>query len=115
VSHVLIADDSAVVRTALEKKLKAAYATVTLAASSAAADAIDVSTIDAALLDLDLGDGSGVELALRLVERRPELRVAFFSSADDVVLRARAEAIGPVFSKPNEVDAAVAWLTRSAS
>jgi DNA-binding response OmpR family regulator len=111
--HVLIADDSPVVRAALEKKLSKAGATITLAASAAEAAAVDPTSIDAALLDLDLGDGSGVDVAIVLRTRRPDLRLAFFSAVDDVGHRERAAALGTVFAKPEGVDEAVAWLTRT--
>jgi DNA-binding NarL/FixJ family response regulator len=63
-----------------------------------------------ALLDLDLGDGDGDDVARALHARRPDLPVAFFSASTSAELVDRARAIGPVFAKPGELDAAVAWV-----
>lgn len=112
--HVLVADDSAVVRTALKKKLASIGATAILCASAAEANAVDAASFDLALLDLDLGDGSGVDVAVRFRARRPRLEVAFLSGVGDSAHRARAAAMGPVFSKPDGVDDAVAWVQHSA-
>lgn len=113
--NVLIADDSPIVRAFLEDKLVAAGATVALASCARDAKLVDTTTIDVALLDLDLGDGSGLEVAAALRARNPALRVAFFSAGCDAGERGRAATVGPVFPKPDGVDAAVAWVTRTAS
>lgn len=113
--NVLIADDSPVVRAFLENKVVAAGATVTLASCAAEAKRVDASAVDVALLDLDLGDGSGLDVAAALRARNPALRVAFFSAGSDAGERGRAAVVGPVFPKPDGVDDAVAWVTRSRS
>lgn len=63
-----------------------------------------------ALLDLDLGDGNGVEVAELLRVHQPTLPVAFFSggAASPVVERARG--IGPIFRKPDELEQAIVWV-----
>jgi CheY-like chemotaxis protein len=105
---ILIADDSPVVLHLLRTKLHAAGAIVMEATSAKDARAIDPDGIDAALLDLDLGDGTGVQVAEALLEQRPDLPLAFFSSETEGLLFLRAAAIAQIFSKEN-ADAAVAW------
>jgi CheY-like chemotaxis protein len=111
----LIADDTATARTALVRALKGRGISCVEAGTAAAAKAVDASSIVCALLDLDLGDGTGVEVARSLLAARPELPVAFFSAgaAQDVLTEARA--IGPVFRKPDDLARAVAWVTGHAS
>lgn len=109
-SRVLVADDSAVVRVTLARRLRAEGRDVLESDSAAAAITVDGATLACALLDLDLGDGWGTDVAERLRGIRPELPVAFFTSesgGSDVVARART--FGPVFAKPDELDRAIAW------
>lgn len=71
--------------------------------------ALDASAAVAALLDLDLGDGSGIDLAHFLRQASPALPIAFFTAGSDADAISRAKLLGPVFSKPEQLDAAVAW------
>ena len=75
----------------------------------ASGQALSTSGVGAALLDLDLGDGSGIDLAHFLRKAAPGLPIAFFTSGGDADAIARAKRLGPVFAKPGELDAAVAW------
>jgi hypothetical protein len=63
-----------------------------------------------ALLDLDLGDGNGVDVAEFLQIHQPNLPIAFFSGGASPAVMTRARALGPVFRKPDELDEAVAWV-----
>jgi CheY-like chemotaxis protein len=105
---ILIVDDSPVVLQLLRTKLHAAGAIVIEASSTSDACAIDPDGIDAALLDLDLGDGTGVHVAETLLAQRADLPVAFFSSETEGPLFMQATSIAEVFSKEN-ADDAVAW------
>ncbi len=67
-----------------------------------------------ALLDLDLGDGDGADVAARLRATNGALPIAFFTSERGTEAVARAAAIGPVFAKPDDLDAAVDWIRRAA-
>lgn len=110
--RVLIADDSAVARLALVRRVKAAGFEVVEHDSCASAVSVDASTLCCALLDYDLGDGSGVDVAAHLRERRASLPIAFFTSTPgDAALQAAG--LGPVFAKPSELDAAVAWIEQN--
>ena len=109
VRRVLIVDDSAVARLTLKKRIEARGLQVETKESVADCEAVDASTYDAALLDFDLADGTGADVAERLRETSPGLPIAFFTASDDAEALSAAESIGPVFKKP-ELDRAVDWL-----
>ncbi|MBX3204111.1 MAG: response regulator [Labilithrix sp.] len=110
--RVLIADDSAVARVTVARRVRAAGLEVVEHDSVAAASTVDASTLTCALLDFDLGDGFGVDVAARLRAAEATLPIAFFTSTNKDELDARAEAFGPVFAKPDELDAAIDWVER---
>lgn len=106
--RILVADDSAVIRTVLSRALAVTGADVVGADSAAAAIRRASESFDRAILDLDLGDGTGVDVARALREQAPSLPLAFFTGEREGALVASARRLGPVFAKPN-VDAVVAW------
>lgn len=109
-SRVLVADDSGVVRALVVRRVRAEGHEVVEGDSAESASAVDAATLACALLDLDLGDGWGTDVAERLRAARPNLPIAFFTSelASDAVERAKT--FGPVFTKPGDLDRAIAWL-----
>jgi CheY-like chemotaxis protein len=107
-AKVLVADDSPVARHLLGSKLRAEGLDVVEATNAKDAAAVDPSSIDAALLDLDLGDGDGVTVAEALRAKRSDLPLAFFSSETNGPIFFRASALSIVFSKDRATDA-VAW------
>lgn len=109
-ARVLIADDSAVARLTLVREVRAAGIEVVEHESARTASAVDARDLACALLDLELGDGDGTDVASCLRSACAELPVAFFSSATEGELLVRARAIGPVFAKPQELGDAVAWV-----
>ncbi|MBS2020417.1 MAG: response regulator [Deltaproteobacteria bacterium] len=109
---VLIADDSPVVRVSVVRRVRAAGLDVVEEASAAGASAVDATSLSCALLDLDLGDGDGTEVAERLRASEGELPIAFFSSTRTPEILARASTFGPVFAKPDELDQAIDWISR---
>ncbi len=109
--RVLIADDSAVARVTVARRVRAAGFEVIERDSCASASSVDASTIACALLDFDLGDGFGVDVAARLRAEQGELPIAFFTSSDRDAVE-QASAFGPVFAKPDELDAAIDWIER---
>lgn len=110
VKRVLIADDSPVARAAIARRVRATGREVVERESLASASGVDPRTIACALLDFDLGDGSGLDLAARLRATRRELPIAFFTSTSDASAHDRATPFGPVFLKPDELEIAVAWI-----
>jgi CheY-like chemotaxis protein len=115
----LLCDDSPLVRLTVARRLRAEGLRVVERAS--AADAIapptDPDPPACALLDVDLGDADGtdgIDVARALRVRHPQLPVAFFTGTTTPAARARAAELGPVFRKPDDLDAAVAWVVAHA-
>lgn len=112
--RVLVADDSAVARLALVRRVRAAGCEVVEGDSLRGALLVDATTLACALLDLDLGDGWGTDVAERLRAASAGLPVAFFTGGAPADALDRARALGPVFAKPEELDGAVAWVLAAA-
>ena len=106
--RILIADDSAVVRLTVGRRLRAAGHEVVECASFAEASVVELRDLRCALLDFDLGDGQGIDVAPRLA--LAGIPVAFFTS-EEAPAREDARKLGPVFGKPDDLDAAIAWAT----
>jgi CheY-like chemotaxis protein len=110
--YVLIADDSAVARVSVARRVRAEGIEVVEQDSAAGASSIDTADLACALLDIDLGDGFGTEVAERLREGLDTLPIAFFSSTSTPEVLARAATFGPVFAKPEQLDQAIDWVRR---
>ena len=108
--RVLVADDSPLVRAAVVRRVREAGRDVVEADSVASARNVDASALACALLDLDLGDGWGTDVAERLRASASELPIAFFTSEQGGERVERAKTYGPVFAKPEEIDGAIAWV-----
>jgi CheY-like chemotaxis protein len=108
---ILLVDDSPVTLRVLADRLTRAGLGVREEPSAAAARAVDPGALSCAVLDIELPDGCGTELAAELRARSPSLPVAFFTSSEPGTAIDRARAHGPVFSKP-DLDALIAWVTR---
>lgn len=119
VAYVLVCDDSPLVRLTVARRLRAGGLRVVerASASDAMAAPLDPHPPACALLDVDLGDADGrdgIDLARALRARHPELPVAFFTGTTTPGAEARATALGPVFRKPDDLEAAVAWAVAHA-
>ena len=110
--RVLIADDSAVARVSVARRVRAEGIEVEERDSAASASLVDTVDLACALLDLELGDGLGTEVAERLREGRGALPIAFFTSTLAGEVLARAKTFGPVFAKPDQLDQAIDWVRR---
>ncbi|HEX3770461.1 MAG TPA: response regulator [Polyangiaceae bacterium] len=108
---VLLVDDSAVARRLLARRLEADGFRVCEAPSMAAARKVDVSSLGCAILDLELTDGDGTDLARSLRELRPALPIAFFTGGSAPSLVEGARSRGPVFLKP-DLAPLLAWVKR---
>lgn len=106
---ILFVDDSPLARAVAERALGAQGLDVHALGSTSEAEAIDPSQLSAAILDLELGDGNGADLAARLRAVAPDLPIAFLTAAPSSRLVESAARFGPVFSKGNEVDEAMRW------
>lgn len=113
-ARVLYVDDSPVARAVVVRMLEARGCSVVVAASLEQAASVDTSNIDVALLDLEVGHESGADLAASLRVERPDLAVAFLTSATDGGPLERARALGPVFEKPGGLERAVDWVAGQA-
>ena len=110
----LIADDTAIARSAVIRRLVSEGVPCVEATSAASASVVDPASLSCALLDLDLGDGNGVDVAVALRGRCPELPIAFFTAGTSSDVMSRATALAPVFGKPDDLDRAIAWVKASA-
>ena len=110
---VLIVDDSPVARVTLRKRIEAVGMQVETKESVADCGAVDGRAYDAALLDFDLGDGTGADIAVRLRQSAPDIPIAFFTASEDGPAMDALRALGPVFTKP-ELDRAIEWVSRNA-
>jgi CheY-like chemotaxis protein len=112
---VLFVDDSEVARAAAERGLREHGIDVVILASSRDAATIDGTKFAAALLDIDLGDGLGTDLARKLRDAAPLLPIAFLTASATASLVDSAETLGPVFSKSRGVEEAISWVARVVS
>ncbi len=111
---ILFVDDSAVARVAVKRRLVALGLEVVTFGSASEAREADGAAFSAALLDIELGDGYGTELAARLREGAPGLPIAFLTAGGPEEILAAAALLGPVFSKMSELDDAVRWIDEAA-
>ena len=112
--RVLIVDDSAVARLTVARRVRAAGFDVVEHDSCASASGVDARALACALLDFDLGDGFGVDVAARLRSETNALPIAFFTSSKEPSVVAKTAPFGPVFAKPDELEDAVAWVSAAA-
>jgi CheY-like chemotaxis protein len=113
-SPILFVDDSAVARLAVKRRLVDHGLEVVTFASATEASAISGSDFAAALLDIELGDGFGPDVAARLREGAPGLPIAFLTAGGPPPTLDAAARLGPVFSKASEVEDAVRWIVEAA-
>ena len=97
---VLLVDDSAVARRVLARRLEAEGFQVSEASSMAAARKVDFASLGCAIVDLELPDGDGTDLARTLLERRPNLPIAFFTLGTAPSLVEGPARAGPSSSSP---------------
>lgn len=109
---VLIVDDSAVARRVLARRLETEGFQVREASSLATARKVNLATLGCAIVDLELADGDGTDLARTFLEKRPGLPVAFFTQGSAPSLLEGARSRGQVFLKP-DLNPVVAWVRRS--
>jgi len=109
---VLLVDDSAVARRVLARRLEIDGFRVCEASSLATARKVDLASLGCAILDLELADGDGTDLARTLLEKRPSLPIAFFTMGTAPSLVEGARSRGPVFIKP-DFNPVVLWVKRT--
>ncbi|MFC9361655.1 response regulator [Rhodococcus sp. NPDC057014] len=112
--RVAVVDDHPVFRLGMVALLSTLDGMEVAVQASSVAEALDVvdGDVDVVLMDLELGDGSGVDATRRLVERHPALRVLVVTMHEDdesLVASVRAGARGYLVkgADPGEVERAV--------
>jgi DNA-binding response OmpR family regulator len=108
--RVLFVDDSPLARAKTGKLIVEKGIDVTVCSSLEEAKKVDTSSISAALLDLEIGDATGADLAGALRTTQPALPIAFLTATSSGDLYERARAFGPVFDKLSELEKAIGWL-----
>jgi DNA-binding response OmpR family regulator len=109
-SSVLFVDDSELARVAAQRKLSELGIDVITLGSSREATSIDATRFAAALLDIDLGDGWGTDVAQKLRDLAPGLPIAFLTGGTSPQQVDVAQSLGPVFSKSEDPEAAFSWI-----
>ena len=109
-ARVLVVDDSPLARAAASKLVGDSGFEVLTASSVEEATVLDALDLAAAVLDIEIGSGSGIDLAARLRAKRPTLPVAFLSASSDIALRGRAAELGPVFDKTQGLEGLETWV-----
>jgi DNA-binding response OmpR family regulator len=107
--RLLVVEDDVTVARALSRTLARAGFSVACARSCGAARAL-VQSFDFAILDLDLPDGNGVNLARVLMSSGKVPTVLFFTSCTDSALLARAGRMGAIVMKSLGSSPVLAWL-----
>jgi len=105
VGRVLIVDDYPPLANVLAIGLRRRGHQVTSVGSKLRAErALEESTYDCAVLDMDLPDGSGLELARTVLQGQRVLSVVFFSANDEHEVMQQALQFGPLVSKSSGLD-----------
>ena len=112
--RLLVVEDDVTVSRALSRTLARRGFSVAIARSCTAARAL-AQPFDFAILDLDLPDGNGVDLARELLGSGRVPSVLFFSGTSDAALLARARRIGSVVMKASGTSEILALLAQDAS
>ncbi len=102
-TRALIVDDDPVVARAIARRLLREGHTVSLAQTCRGARASGPG-FEVAILDLDLPDGSGVDLADELLRLGAVRGVVFYTGSLDAALRDRALGFGTVVDKTCELE-----------
>lgn len=104
---VLVEDDPELARTV--ERVLARYGHVTTVASTVAAANALTGSFDCGILDIDLPDGNGVQLAARMLDGGQVGVVVFYSASTDPTVMAEASELGPFVAK----SAGINELTRA--
>jgi DNA-binding response OmpR family regulator len=112
--RLLVVEDDVTVARALSRTLARAGFSVAIARSCTAARTL-AQSFDFAILDLDLPDGNGVDLARALMTDGKVPSVLFFTSSSDTTLLARARRLGSIVMKSLGTSPILAWLAANAT
>jgi len=108
--RLLVVEDDVTVARALSRTLARRGFSVAVGRSCSAALAL-AQSFDFAILDLDLPDGNGVDLARALMNSGKAPGVLFFTSSTDPALLASARCLGSVLTKALGTSPILAFLS----
>ncbi len=97
--RLLVVDDSDLARMAAVRALSTLTADILALASAEAVEKVDASSLAGAVLDLEIGSVSGVDVALALRGRNEALAIAFLTAGASAAGSPEGREIGPVFRK----------------
>ncbi|HEY4157696.1 MAG TPA: response regulator [Polyangiaceae bacterium] len=112
--RLLVVEDDVTVARALSRAFARRGFAVALVRSCGAARTL-AQEFDFAILDLDLPDGNGVDLARELMTRGRVPTVVFFTGSSDEALLARARRVGTVIVKSAGTSEILALLTQDSA
>lgn len=116
--HVLIVDDSKLARIVAGKALASLQPGWTKTEAGSAAQALDLvaeAHFDIALIDFNMTDMDGLELATELRRLRPDMPIAIITANIQDEIIARARAIGAAFvAKPVTAEGLEGFLSGAA-
>jgi DNA-binding response OmpR family regulator len=110
---VLFVDDSPLAAALYVRRFQEKGLAVVSASSFRGATELTLATVGAAVLDIDLGDGWGPDLAVLLRQRAPTLPIAFITAGGAPAMTDRAKALGRVFDKPADIERTLFWVLSS--
>jgi CheY-like chemotaxis protein len=105
---LIVEDDPVVARSIARRLLRDGY-TVSLAGTCRAARAAGTG-FHVAVLDLDLPDGSGAELADEVLRLGATRHVVFYTGTTDQAQRERAQRLGHLIDKAQDLEAVVSAI-----
>ncbi len=111
---ILLVEDERQLSRAIARALRSHGFDVVAAPTAAMARVLDC-RFSLGIFAIDLGDGSGVDLARELLTEGRVGSAIFFSATQDQVELDRAAAVGPVVAKRDGVEALLPFLGVSAS
>jgi FixJ family two-component response regulator len=114
---VAVVDDTPGTLRAMKHLLSAyGYETELYSSAKAFLDSVAASEASCYLIDVHLGEGSGIELARQLVQAGFKLPTIFMTGSDDEVIESRATEAGCValLRKPIFAEALIAALIKAA-
>ncbi len=112
--RLLVVEDDVTLARALSRTLARCGFSVAVARSCTAARSL-AQTFDMAILDLDLPDGNGVDLARQLLDSGKVPGVMFFTGSTDPGMLARARRLGPLVMKAKGSGELITLLATSES
>lgn len=110
--RLLLVEDQPDLARVLTRILGARGFEVTVLRTRAEAEAFD-GRVHCAILDIDLPDGSGIDVARVLSEKGKAMSTVFFSAQTDPDVVAEAESVGPFVSKSLDIDVLISTVGTS--